>query len=497
MLMIKINEDLEEDYLKSIDYEKLIYSLEGFYKGENHNRKYTDAGKKDFLYGINIIDYMIEPRKEATVQLLIKQIAFLTHHIYVMKLRLNYLVKFYNYKQDISLLSKLNEIDSKCSILKNICLKHSKTNGNVINSDIKKKMAVWQTLLSERKKLMNPIKQNDNNINLTLPKISIIVPVYNVEKYVAKCIESIINQTYKNLEIIIVDDGSTDKSSDICENYLKKDNRIKLIHQENQRLSVARNNALAVANGDYIGFVDSDDWIAQDMYYTLYNNAVEYNADISMCNFYYVSVSGEKTPYSSENSGIKILEGVYKIAHNIRLPNNYVWNRLYKRSLFNDIRFPERKIFEDTFIMHKLIDAANKVVLSSECKYYYLRRESSITLSKFTLEQMDHLDAYIERHDYISVRYPNLEKVCRKFIFSCLLWSMRNACRDNKISIYEKILRKNIDKIRCYSYSNCGLSAREIYLLELLFKDIDGYVTEMSNTITENSPKGYIINVKR
>lgn len=172
-------------------------------------------------------------------------------------------------------------------------------------------------------------------MKLILPKISIIVPVYNVENYVSKCIESIINQTYKDVEIIIVNDGSTDKSGDICDYYSKKDARIILIHQENQGLSMARNNALDIASGDYIGFVDSDDWIAPDMYGTLYNNAIEHDADISMCNFYYVSETGECSPYSNENQPIKVLEGIHKIAHNIRLNNDYVWNRLYRRHLFN------------------------------------------------------------------------------------------------------------------------------------------------------------------
>ena len=204
-------------------------------------------------------------------------------------------------------------------------------------------------------------------MNLTLPKISVIVPVYNVENYISKCIESIINQTYANLEIIIVDDGSTDKSGDICNYYAKKDERIIHIHQENQGMSIARNNALDIAKGEYIGFVDSDDWIEPNMYYTLYDNAIAYDADISMCNFYYVYNSGQKSPYSNENDDIKVLDGIYKIAHNIRLSNNCIWNRLYKRHLFDDIRFPEWKTFEDVFIMHRVIDNANKLVLSSKC----------------------------------------------------------------------------------------------------------------------------------
>jgi glycosyltransferase involved in cell wall biosynthesis len=315
------------------------------------------------------------------------------------------------------------------------------------------------------------------------PKISIIVPVYNVENYIAKCIESIINQSYTNLEIIIINDGSNDKSGEICNYYSKKDNRIILIHKEHQGVALARNNALDIASGDYIGWVDSDDWIAPDMFDTLYKNAVTYDADISMCNFYYVRENGELSPYSNENEGIKILEGDYKIAHNIRLNNNVLWNRLYKRYLFNDIRCPEGKIFEDIFIVHKLVDNANKVVLTSDCKYYYLRRETGITLSSFSMDQMDIVEAYIERYNYISIKYPNLEKTSRKFIFTSLLWGMRKAYIDNRIEPHKEALCKLINKIRYYDFLDCRLSTEEMKFLKLLFTDINSYITEMNFSI--------------
>lgn len=318
-------------------------------------------------------------------------------------------------------------------------------------------------------------------MNSIQPKISVIVPVYNVENYISKCIESIINQSYSNLEIIIINDGSTDKSGDICEYYSKKDSRILLIHQGHQGVAMTRNNALDMVSGEYIGWVDSDDWIMPDMFSTLYNNAVEYDADISMCNFYYISEDGKTFPYSNEKEGIKVLEGVYKIIHNIRLANNVLWNRLYKSHLLKNIRFPKGKLFEDIFIMHKLIDNANKVVLASDCKYYYLRRGTGITLSPFNINQMDIVEAYIERYNYISVKYPNLENTCRKFIFTNLLWCMKKAYRENCIGSYEEILCELIDKIRCYDFLDCRLSAEEVSLLKLLFTDINLFVNEMEN----------------
>jgi len=313
-------------------------------------------------------------------------------------------------------------------------------------------------------------------MSLVLPKISVIVPVYNVEKYVAKCIDSIINQSYNNVELIIINDGSTDRSRDICDDYSNKDERIILINQEHQGIAATRNTGLDIADGDYIGFVDSDDWVGSDMFYTLYNNAITYDADISMCNFYYVHQDGEYSPYSNPSEGIKVLEGFYKISHNIRLSNNCLWNRIYKSYLFNDIRFPKGKLFEDIFIVHKLVDNANKVVLSADCKYYYLQRENGITLSSFNLSQLDNVEAYIERHNYISAKYPNLEKTCRKFIFSSLLWGVNKAYKSNSINSHKEALIKIIDRVRCYNYLDCGLSAEQKDTLNLLFDNIEKYI---------------------
>jgi glycosyltransferase involved in cell wall biosynthesis len=330
-------------------------------------------------------------------------------------------------------------------------------------------------------------------MKLNPPKISIIVPVYNVEDYVPKCFKSIIDQTYENLEIILVDDGSTDKSGDICDEYAKKDNRMIVIHQENQGLSMARNNALDIASGEYIGFVDGDDWIAPDMYSTLYENATKYEADISMCNFYYVSQSGHLSPYSNENTPEKVLEGIYKISHNIRLSNNCVWNRLYKRRLFDDIRFPERKTFEDIFVMHRLVDNANKIVLSTQCKYYYLLRENGITLSPFNLGHMDNFEAYKERYNYISNKYPSLEKVCKKFIFSSLLWVMGKAYAHNRIENHRDVLLQAIDSVRHHDYLDCGLSIEQMVLLKLLFSDIRKYIIKMNISTRQNNEEIVII----
>ena len=317
-------------------------------------------------------------------------------------------------------------------------------------------------------------------MNLILPKISVIVPVYNVQKYIKKCINSIINQTYSNLEIIIVNDGSTDNSGTICEYYTAQDDRIIFINQENQGLSMARNNALDIATGEYIGFVDSDDWIEPDMFFTLYTIAVENDADISMCNFYYTHDSGYKSPFSNETTGIKVLTGVHKITNNIRIANNFVWNKLYRRHLFNETRFPKNKLYEDIFLVYKLIDNANKMVTTSQCEYYYLRRESGITLRKFKLNQFDNTEAYMERYEYISNKYPALEKTCRKQIFLSLLWVLRKAYIWNCIEMYMDKINEFLNLVKKYEFRECGLPIDQEDLLKLLFENLDFYITEMN-----------------
>lgn len=228
--------------------------------------------------------------------------------------------------------------------------------------------------------------------------ISIIVPVYNVEKYLDRCIESIINQTYKNIEIILVDDGSTDKSGEICDNYANLDTRIEVIHKVNGGVSSARNKGLDIANGEYIGFVDSDDYIHPKMYETLLSNLIDYDADISMCNY----IKGIEDNYNFK-----------KIKNNLEILNtleqmNCLYNdkvgqilgcylKLYKRELFNSLRFKENKIFEDWLIVHQIHFKSNKMVYTSDALYYYRKREGSIIHSEFNIKKLDALYVFKER----------------------------------------------------------------------------------------------------
>ena len=312
-------------------------------------------------------------------------------------------------------------------------------------------------------------------MNFILPKISVIIPIYNVEKYLSKCLDSVINQTYKNLEIILINDGSTDKSGDICDYYANKDNRIVAIHQENQGTAVTRNHGLDIAAGDYIGFVDSDDWIEPDMYYTLCNNIIAYNADISVCNFSYVYQNGDGERIECDANGVPaktILENDDKMDHyfNFIVYSVVPWNKLYNKKLFNEIRYPRDKIFDDAFTTHKLIDKSNRVVALPDYKYYYVQRNGSIMKQHFALNQFERIEASIERYCDIAMKYPKTENICRRYIFIELLICVYKAVADDVIDMYAEEIRAAVKKVQEYSRDGCGLSKREEAKLDFIFK---------------------------
>lgn len=231
-------------------------------------------------------------------------------------------------------------------------------------------------------------------------KISIIVPVYNVEKYLTKCIDSIINQTYKDLEIILVDDGSTDNSGQICDQYAIKDNRIKVIHKENGGLSDARNVGIKNSTGEYLSFIDSDDYIDKDMIECLYNAITDTNSDIAVCGKYIEKETG-KYYLKNVNLQLKIYDS--KEALKSILTNNLIdvsaCDKLFKKTLFRDIKFPKNKYFEDMGTIYKLIDLCNSIVHIGGAKYHYIQRQDSITKTKFDMRYNDlyeHMNQLIE-----------------------------------------------------------------------------------------------------
>jgi glycosyltransferase involved in cell wall biosynthesis len=223
---------------------------------------------------------------------------------------------------------------------------------------------------------------NDN------PLISIIVPVYNAEKYLGACIESITSQTYKNLEIILIDDGSSDNSGKICDDYAEKDNRIRVIHKENGGVSKARNDGLKLVSGEYIGFVDSDDTISPKMFESLFKNLSENSADIAVCDYEMVyadrrvSVNprGISMKFSAEESIKNVLLGKYFQGH--------LCNKLFKASVLKDIFFDEDiYVYEDMLVVIKALLKSKSVFFDSTPYYDYYMRDDSAFHTSFTYKR--------------------------------------------------------------------------------------------------------------
>lgn len=231
--------------------------------------------------------------------------------------------------------------------------------------------------------------------------ISVIVPIYNVAEYLPKCIESVINQSYKNLEIILVDDGSPDRCPEICDEYAKKDKRIKAIHKKNGGLSDARNAGLEIAKGEYISFIDSDDYINEHMYEDMLSAIENADADLCICGYDRVNDDGEICSSSHFKNAVLSQNDAFEMLVQGNVFFIVAWNKLYKRIVFDKLLFRKGKIHEDEFIMHHVYGECNKIVTLEKAYYYYLVRETSITgVVKGNVKQLDYVESYIDRIDY-------------------------------------------------------------------------------------------------
>lgn len=268
------------------------------------------------------------------------------------------------------------------------------------------------------------------------PLISIVVPIYNVEKYLRTCIDSILVQTYKNLEIILVDDGSPDRCGVICDEYKEKDQRIMVIHQKNRGLSCARNAGIDIAQGQYIGFVDSDDTIDPQMFEILLNNIQSYDARISICGRKIVDEEGNVSNEKYARQKQMVLDGKSAIIEmNSHMSFDMAaWDKLYDIELWKDIRYPEGKLSEDFFVIYKLLDKAQKVVWTPKPLYRYLLRNNSI--SRNIVIKQDFIEASEGQMRYIYDKYPDIDYVGRS--------AYASAC----LTIYDLYLKR---KMKCPS----------------------------------------------
>ena len=224
--------------------------------------------------------------------------------------------------------------------------------------------------------------------------ISVIIPVYKVEKYLDKCIRSVVNQTYTNLDIILIDDGSPDGCGEICDEWAEKDKRIRVIHQQNAGVSAARNAGLDIASGDYIAFVDSDDYIHTDFLQTLYSNITANDADMAICGYCEVDEQGQSfVSEDKETIEERLLDNTSALEYlSIGKTKNQVWDKLYKKALFAEVRFPIGKIHEDNFVTPRLLYACTRIHVTSRELYYYVQNPTSIMHTAVSARSMDFIE---------------------------------------------------------------------------------------------------------
>ncbi|MGM9568215.1 MAG: glycosyltransferase [Clostridia bacterium] len=245
------------------------------------------------------------------------------------------------------------------------------------------------------------------------PEISVIVPVYKVEKYLHRCVDSILNQTFTDLEIILVDDGSPDRCGEICDEYARKDSRVRVIHKENGGVSDARNAGLKVVKGRFIGFVDSDDFIEPEMYAVLYQMIQKENADIAVCGVYNCFGSKRTAQYSGKETFV--CDGKNALAVTLegkKMPAS-LCNKLYRNEIFQDRAFLKDKTYEDAFFLPSLFLAADKVVTTTEPYYNYWHRSNSITTSSYSEVTWDVIDAYKYTCEQVEKYCPELADIAQ------------------------------------------------------------------------------------
>lgn len=250
--------------------------------------------------------------------------------------------------------------------------------------------------------------------------ISIVVPVYNISGYIEKCISSLSGQTYKNIEIVLVDDGSTDNSGDICEVYAKKDGRVKVIHKKNGGLSDARNKGIGNATGEYISLVDGDDYVDKDYIEKQYKTLKKYDADMVITS--HKVIYPKKT--IDESTGKEYTDNSEGILKRILYDDGVdlsAWGKLYKKSLFDNIEYPRGRLFEDSATTYKLVDTSNTIAVNSVPTYNYMMRSDSIVNETFSESKMDLIISTEEMTDYIRKKYPELNAGCdRRMMYAYL-----------------------------------------------------------------------------
>jgi len=281
------------------------------------------------------------------------------------------------------------------------------------------------------------------------PLISVIIPVYKTEKFLNRCVESVVNQTYKDLEIILVDDGSPDRCPDICDEWAAKDTRIKVIHKENGGAADAKNVGLDSATGEYIALVDSDDLIVPNMYEDMLELMSKYDADI-------VDSIIEKTDSTDKISGYKSNRHITlysaEDALSVYMDDSTIRqtpvNKLYKKRVIGGIRFPKGKYIDDEYWTYKVIGNAANYVFTDSVYYYYLQHSESAMGKDYSLNRLDALDALMERVNYMKELFPNLVPKAEKSYFGSCRFHFQMLCYYSELDPRKTYRKEILNRIK-------------------------------------------------
>lgn len=321
-----------------------------------------------------------------------------------------------------------------------------------------------------------------------MAEVSIIVPVYQVEKYIRQCIDSILAQTFTDFELILVDDGSKDRSGQICDEYAGMDKRVKVIHQKNSGAAAARNSGMDQAVGDYFLFVDSDDYVVPTMVECLYEKVVKEKADIAVCNYLYFFENDREKDFSTSIKS-EVLPGT-EIFYNRKNERNYgiwtvVWNKLYRKETVGKVRFRFGRYFEDEFWANDIYQMDIKVVTIPECLYYYRQHDESTMKQKSIQKNFDVIEAFQERIDIYLQKPEYAHQAYKVLIFSLeyLSESKRLITNKNEEKIFiqaekrtrqivKQLKKGNLSKIQRASLVLIGINPCMVFRVGIQFRGL-------------------------
>ena len=270
--------------------------------------------------------------------------------------------------------------------------------------------------------------------------VSVIIPIYNIEPYLRRCVDSVLAQTYRSLEIILVDDGSTDKCGEICDEYAARDNRIKVIHKENMGVAAARNSALDIMSGKYIACIDGDDMVRENYIEFLYGLIKEYGADVSICSINFIK-DGKMINHLGKSKKPVVMDNKALMFQAVRamLFSNSVCFSLFKREIFDNLRFPDGKIYEDIPTVLDAYLKCGRAVFCNNPLYMYIYREGSITKRDFEPEMLSSIYFAEEKLGQIVEKYPSHKKIAKCRMFD-QYYEMLRLIKDKDSKVYKEML---------------------------------------------------------